>query len=216
MIMNSFYSVEELKEIGFGSFGQDVNISRNAAIYSPENIYIGNHVRIDDFVFLSGGKGIKIGDYVHIAVAASLYGKYGIEIGNYVNVSGRVSIYSSSDDYSGEYMTGPLIGERFKHDIGGTVHLENHVIVGTGSVILPNVVLGEGTAIGAMSLIKKSTEPFSMYAGIPAKMIKERKKHIKILEKEFLYTPPPPVKRKNLILRSFLMLKHRWNGRCTA
>ena len=181
--MSSFYSKSELEKIGFASVGTDVNISRNAVIYSPKNISIGNHVRIDDFVFLSGGKGISIGDYVHIAVAASLYGKYGIKIGNYVNVSGRVSIYSSSDDYSGEYMTGPLIDERFKHDIGGMVRLEDHVIIGSSSIVLPNVVLAEGTAVGAMSLVKKSTEPFSMYAGIPAKRLKERKRRIKSLEK---------------------------------
>ena len=184
--MSSFYSAEELKAIGFASVGEDVSVSRLAAIYSPQKISLGNHVRIDDFVFLSGGAGVEIGDYVHVAVHASLYGKFGIKIGNYVNISGKVTIFSNSDDYSGEYMTGPLLGDEFIHDIGGPVVLEDHVIIGAGSLVLPNVVLAEGTAVGAMSLIKKSTEPFSMYAGIPARKIKERSRRLKVLEKQFL------------------------------
>ena len=74
--MNSFYSEEELKNIGFKTIGTNVFISKMARIYSPETIEIGNHVRIDDFTILSGN--IKIGNYVHISAYVSLYGKYGI------------------------------------------------------------------------------------------------------------------------------------------
>ena len=214
--MSSFYSVEELKTIGFAQIGEDVNISRRAAIYSPQNISIGNHVRIDDFVFLSGGKGITIGDYVHIAVSSCLYGKFGIEIGNYVNISSKVNIFSTSDDYSGEYMTGPLIDSKYTHDIGGLVRLEDHVIIGSGSVILPGVTLAEGTAVGSMSLIKKSTAPFTIYAGIPAKKIKDRNRCLKMLENEFILSTPPPFtpvlirKCEYLNLSSLSAFERRW------
>lgn len=39
--MNSFYSREELKKIGFKSYGENVLISKKASIYSPEKIEIG-------------------------------------------------------------------------------------------------------------------------------------------------------------------------------
>lgn len=76
--MNNFYSIKELKELGFKDIGDNVLISRKASIYSPENIKLGNHVRIDDFTILSGN--IIIGNYVHISAYVALYGRFGIEI----------------------------------------------------------------------------------------------------------------------------------------
>lgn len=76
--MSNFYNKEELENIGFKSIGEDVLISKKASIYSPEKIRIGNHVRIDDFVVLSGD--ITIGNYVHISAYVALYGRFGIEI----------------------------------------------------------------------------------------------------------------------------------------
>ena len=50
-----FYSREQLKKIGFKSLGKNVLISDKTSIYSPENISIGNNVRVDDFSILSAG-----------------------------------------------------------------------------------------------------------------------------------------------------------------
>lgn len=50
----SFYTHDELAEIGFKSCGKNVLISRKASIYSPAKIEIGDNVRIDDFCILSG------------------------------------------------------------------------------------------------------------------------------------------------------------------
>lgn len=174
--MDSFYTESELKDIGLKKVGKDVKISRRAVFYSPENIEVGEHVRIDDFAFLSGGGGISIGNYVHIAGYSAMYGKFGIEIGDYVNISSRVSIYSTSDDYSGEFMTGPLVDQQFIHDIGKKIQIDQHVIIGTGSVLLPGAILHQGVAVGAMSLVKQELQPFKIYAGIPVKFIKERSK----------------------------------------
>ena len=182
--MESYYTLDELKRIGFAYIGESVQVSRRAAIYSPDKIRLGNHVRIDDFVFLSGGVGIEIGNYVHVAVQAALYGSHGIHIGSYVNLSGRVSIYSTSDDYSGEYMRGPLVPQCYIHDSGAPVEICNHAIIGAGTVVLPGVTIGEGSSIGALSLVKESTEPFGIYAGVPARKIKEGSR--KMLELENL------------------------------
>lgn len=172
--MDSYLTRDELEEIHIKKLGKDVKISRRAVFYSPQNIEIGNHVRIDDFAFLSGGCGICIGNYVHIAAYSALYGKFGIEIGDYVNISSRVSIYSTSDDYSGEVMTGPLVKQEYIHDIGKKIIIDNHVIIGTGSVLLPGAVLREGVAVGAMSLVKEELKSFGIYGGVPVKYLKPR------------------------------------------
>jgi galactoside O-acetyltransferase len=53
-------------------------------------------------------------------------------------------------------------------------------------VIFPNVIVGEGCAIGSMSLVNKSIEPWGVYVGIPVKRIKERSKDLLEKEKQFI------------------------------
>ena len=183
--MNSFYSIEELQNIGFQKLGKDVNISRKVSIYSAEHICIHDHVRIDDFVVLSGC--IEIGSYVHIATLTVIFGgKAGVYIKDFANISSRVALYAISDDYSGEYMTNPMIAETYKNTQHEPVFIEKHVIIATGSTVLPGVRLGEGCAVGAMSLVKQNVQSWTMVGGIPAHYLKERKRKILELEKDFL------------------------------
>ena len=182
--LNSFYTSAELKEIGFGKFGENVLISRKVSIYGAQNIIIGDNVRIDDFCILSGK--IDIGNYIHIAAYTALYGgDEGIEIQDFANISSKISIYSISDDYSGETMTNPMVPNKYKNIQSEKVTIERHVIIGSGSIILPGVVLSEGSAFGAMTLINKSSEPWSINTGIPYKRMKERSKNLLYLEEEF-------------------------------
>lgn len=180
--MNSFYTYEELKKMGFKELGENVLISRKASIYSPEHIKIGNNVRIDDFCILSGE--IEIGNYVHIAAYVALYGKKGIIIGDFCGCSARTTIYSATDDFSGEYMISPMVPEELTNVTGGKVVLENYVQIGANTVVMPNITISEGTSIGAMSFVKKSTESWKIYAGIPCKIIKERSKKLIVLSEK--------------------------------
>lgn len=181
--MNSFYTAEELKALGLRQYGKEVYISRKASLYSPQEISLGDYVRIDDFCILSGK--IELGSYVHIAAYSALYGaKEGIFIRDFVNVSSRVAIYAVSDDFSGETLTSPLVPDRYKRLTQGRVCIERQCIIGTGCTILPGVTLREGSACGAMSLFNRDTAPFSINAGIPARKIKERKKDLLGLEQK--------------------------------
>lgn len=174
---NSFYSQEELLSIGFKRIGDSCLISRNACFYGVNNIEIGNHVRIDDFCILSGS--IILHDYIHISAYASLFsGKSKIEIGDFCAVSSRTAIYAESDDYSGETMVNPMIPEKFKNLQRGEVILKKHVIIGSGSTVLPDLVIGEGVAVGAMSLINRDLEEWTIYAGIPCRRIRERSREL--------------------------------------
>ncbi|MGA2093057.1 MAG: acyltransferase [Sedimentisphaerales bacterium] len=182
---SSFYTTEELKKMAFKAIGKDVLISRYARIYSIKNIEIGSNVRIDDFCMLSGK--IKIGNHVHISAFASLCGgDKGIVLEDFVNISEKVVIFAKTDDFSGATLTNPTIPEKYKNVLSAPVILKKHAIVGVGSSILPGVIMGEGSVLGAKSFLKKSTEPWSIYAGAPARKIKDRKKDLLKLEKLFL------------------------------
>lgn len=185
--MNSFYKPDELNELGFRSLGERVSISRKASIYGASKIALGHDVRIDDFCVLSGN--INVGSYVHIAAFCAFYGgEAGIEIEDFCNFSSRISIYAISDDYSGESLTNPMVPERYKKLEHGKVHIGRHTIIGSGSVVLPGVTIGEGGSVGALSLVKKDLPAWMICAGIPARPIRPRSKKLLELERDFLGT----------------------------
>lgn len=181
--MNSFYSEDELKTLGFKEIGNNVLISRKCSIYGEGNICIGNNTRIDDYAILSGK--IDIGDYVHISAGAYLFGGLaGIEIKDFCAISARCCIYAVTDDYLGGGMVNPMIPIEYRKVIQEAVIIEKHVIIGAGSIVLPNVHITEGGAFGAMSLINKSTKEWTVYIGTPIKEWKERK-NLSKMENQF-------------------------------
>jgi dTDP-4-amino-4,6-dideoxy-D-glucose acyltransferase len=183
MSTTSFYTTAELAAIGFKSVGEHVFISRKTSIYGATRISIGNHVRIDDFCVLSAGKeGIDIGNYVHMAVFCNLQGDAAIVIEDFVGLSSRVAIYSSNDDYLGQFMTNPTVPTQYTGVTSAPVYLKKHVLVGSGSVILPGITLHEGVAIGALSLVLKNCDAFYIYSGNPAEKLMRRSKRLLQLE----------------------------------
>lgn len=183
----SFYSQKELQDLGFKFIGDNVLISRKSSLYGIKNISIGDNSRIDDFCVLSSSENgeIVIGENVHIAIYSSLIGQAKIEIKDFANISSRVSIYSSSDDFSGNFMTNPTIPDKFTNVVSKPVMLNKHVIIGSGSVILPGVILDEGVAVGALSLVTKKFKANVIISGVPARVIKERKKGYLEFENKF-------------------------------
>lgn len=177
-----FLTEDDLKNFGFRSLGRDVKIHERASIYGLENISLGNHVRIDDFSVIVATGPLEIGSYVHIPNFCFLGSRFGIILEDHATLAQGVKIFSSSDDYSGEKLTNPTVPREFTGGKQGKVHLRKHVIIGAGSVILPGCTLGEGVAVGALSLVKDDLPPWGVYAGVPARLIKERKKDLLELE----------------------------------
>ena len=93
---------------------------------------------------------------------------------DYSGISSRVTLYSAMDDFSGDYLIGPIHPEELTHVTGGTVHLQRFVQIGAGCVVFPSVTLGEGSVVGALSLVREDTEAWSVNVGIPAKFQKRR------------------------------------------
>ncbi len=181
----AYYTDLELEKIGFKSLGKNVKISDKASIYEAEKMEIGDNSRIDDFCVVSGK--VTIGRNVHIAPFCLVAGgEKGIILDDFSGLAYFVQVFTQSDDYSGKTMTNPTVPDIYKDEIKKQIIIKKHSIVGASSIIMPGVVLSEGTSVGAMSLIRKTTEPWSIYLGNPAKKIKNKNKDLLVLEKDFL------------------------------
>lgn len=181
----AYYTNQELQEFGFKYVGNNVKISTKASIYNTDQIEIGSNSRIDDFCVISGK--IKIGKFVHITpMCLFAGGDLGIDVADFCTFAYGVKIFTQSDDYSGHTMTNSNIPKKYKNEFKSTTVINRQTIIGAGSIIMPGVILAEGTSVGAMSLVLKDTEKWSIYVGNPAKKIKDRSKELLSLEKLFL------------------------------
>ncbi len=176
MSATSYYSEAELRGLGLARVGSNVRVSRKASIYVPELIEVGHDVRIDDFAILSGR--IEIGSFVHVAAFAALYGSRGIALEDFVGISGRVTVYTESDDFMGEGLTGPTVPDAYRAVRAGAVRFGRHAVIGAGSVVLPGVTVGEGTTVGALSLVNASLPAWKVAIGIPARPRWDRRRDV--------------------------------------
>ena len=180
-----YFTEHDLKDVGFKSLGTNVPLARNATIIGPENIELGDNVRIDPYCSLIAGQGwAEIGYFVHIGGECFLSANDGIRMGDFSGLSQVVKIYTRTDDFTVEYLTNPTVPEKYTGATCGSVTLGKHVIVGAGCVILPNVVVADGSSVGALSLVTKSLDAWGVFAGYPAKKLKNRSKRLLELEAE--------------------------------
>jgi acetyltransferase-like isoleucine patch superfamily enzyme len=172
-----FFVSEELVTMGFRCVGKNVKIAKSCTIVGLENISIGCNVQIDENVFIAANKGsLDIGNHVHIGGGSHLNSTGGIKLADFCGLSQGVKIYSVSDDYTGESLTNVTVPEKYKKLTILPVNMERHVLIGTGSVVLPGVTIGMGSAVGALSLVTMSLDEWGVYFGTPAKRINARSK----------------------------------------
>ena len=127
-----------------------LKIQRPITISHPECVEIGQGVSMAAFLHIWGGGGVKIGDRVLIA--------------------SHVAIVSETHDPDAHPMN-----ESF---VRAPVRIEDDVWIGAHSVIFPGVVLGRGSVVGAGSIVTRDVEPFSIVAGVPAKVLRKRKNNL--------------------------------------
>lgn len=178
---NIFFDISKLKRCG-----KNVIIGKTVRIRYPELVEIGDNVIIDDFTYISTS--LYVEGNVHISAGAKLIGgrKASIVFGQFSTLAPNVVLSAGSDDYLAGVAT-PLVPSEFKGNCAiGEIKIGRHCIVGSGSVVLPNVTFGEGAALGALSLAKNNLSPWELYAGVPAKRIKSRDK-MQILKLENMW-----------------------------
>lgn len=186
MFESKFMTENDMKHLGFKNLGVNILIDESCIINGIENVSIGSNVRIDAFTIINSVNGyLKIGSNVHVSNHCSLSCSGGVELKNFSGLSSGVKIYSASDDYLGRSMTNPTVPDKYRKVKIGKVILEKHVIIGSSTVILPDLTIGEGASVGALSLVKDDLDSWSVYSGSPVKKLGKRLK--KTLEFEKLY-----------------------------
>jgi acetyltransferase-like isoleucine patch superfamily enzyme len=139
-------------------FGDKVTVG-SYAIIRPSNLYGGE-----------AGVGLKVGNNSNIGPYSYIGCSGYIEIGDNVMMSPRVSIYSENHNFSD-----PEIPMNEQGVTRSFVKIEDDCWIAANSVILAGVTIGKGSVVAAGSIVTKDVPPYSIVAGNPAKVIKNRK-----------------------------------------
>lgn len=185
-----YLETDELRDLGFSHVGETVTVHSTANIVGCENVSIGSNVRIDAFVSIIASSPVEIGNYVHIGSGCYLSAVRPITLKNFTGLSQNVAIYTATDDYHGFSLTNPTVPKEYTNLRAGAVTLREHVIVGSGSVIMPDLLLDLGSCVGALSFISKSTKAWGVYAGRPASKIADRSRDLLALQSELERSVP--------------------------
>ena len=110
----------------------------------------------------------------------------GLTLKSFSGLGQGVKIFTVNDDYSGESLTNPMTSAKFKKEKNGSVVIGKHVNIGSNSIILPNVKIGDGASIGSFTLVNNNLTGWKIYFGIPAKPLLGRSKKLLEHEKNFL------------------------------
>jgi maltose O-acetyltransferase len=132
--------------IAIRQLGKNTNFLMGVEFRQLRNIYIGNNSVINKNVLLDG-RGGKL------------------QIGNNVDIAPETNIWTLEHDVHDDY----------HKDIGAGVTIEDFVWIASRVTILPGVTIGRGAVIATGSVVTKSIPSMAIAAGIPAKIIGERK-----------------------------------------
>ena len=132
------------------SIGSSCYVAKGAQLLTHSgNIIIGNNTTINPMTLLYGEGGLIIGNGVRIA------GHCTIVPANHIFADKDIPIYKQGSSRKG-------------------IIIEDDVWIGSGARILDGTKISKGCVIGANAVVTKSTEPYGIYVGAPAKRIKER------------------------------------------
>lgn len=163
-LLKLFWSVQ-LGSLGKGSYIR----SGVKVIGNPKRIYIADNFKVYQQTVFAIGKGeIRIGCNGLIGVGTYINcGNEKLIIGNGVAIAPYCKIFT----YSHHYEPNNEIINSYKT---GNVIIEDDVLIGTNTVILPGVTIGKSSIIAANSLVNIDVAPFTIVGGSPAKFIKMR------------------------------------------
>jgi putative colanic acid biosynthesis acetyltransferase WcaF len=108
---------------------------------------------------------LEAGDDVYVDVDCKLYNAFGLKIGNRVVISQGSFLCTATHDYT---------DSRYAL-IGAPITIEDDVWIAADAFIAPGVTVGRGAVVGARAVVVKDVPPWTIVAGNPAKVIKERK-----------------------------------------
>lgn len=138
-------------------------------------IIVEEGARVDSFVKIEplGGVGVvHIGENSYLNSGVVIYSGNGVDIGEGVLIAANCTLAAVNHEHRSKDKT--IIEQRFMPSKGG-IRIEDDVWIGANSVILDGAVIRKGAVVGACSLVMGELEPYSINAGVPAKMIGRRK-----------------------------------------
>lgn len=117
-------------------------------------------------------RGLKVRQPANITIGAgsvigfdtTLDGRRGIEIGRNVNVSSEVAIWTLQHDWR---------DSRFDA-VGAPVVVGDRAWLSFRATLLPGVTVGEGAVVAAGAVVTRDVEPYSVVAGVPARVVAQR------------------------------------------
>jgi acetyltransferase-like isoleucine patch superfamily enzyme len=155
--------------------GDDVVIDANTKFTRPGLVSIGNHVAIDWGFYCTTA--LTIGDYVHISPHVAVIGgaSTALIVGDFCFISVGARMLCASEHFMGHGLIGPIVPDEFKDRImSGPIVMQSFSGVCANSVVMPGITMGQGSILGANSFLKGDAEPWTIYAGNPARPIKDR------------------------------------------
>jgi acetyltransferase-like isoleucine patch superfamily enzyme len=140
-------------------------IEANGEIILGDRVKVWSHIQTTQLS--AGGKGkLMIGDNTFINVGTIISARFEVKIGKNVQIAPGVIIMDS--DFHG-------VEDRDAKVIATPITIGDNVWLATRAIILKGVTIGEGSTIAAGAVVTKDIPPFSLAAGIPAKVIKSFK-----------------------------------------
>jgi acetyltransferase-like isoleucine patch superfamily enzyme len=167
----SSHGTGEIDPALFRTLGNNVIFEPGVLVFHAETISVGSNVYIGHYSILKGYyKGeMVIGDDVWIGQQVFFHSAGGIFIGDRVGVGPGVRILTSNhrdEGWNVPILDSPL---EFKPVVIG-----EDSDLGVGAVILPGVTIGRGALIGAGAVVAENIPDYTVAAGVPAKVIKNR------------------------------------------
>ena len=174
---------EDIKK-HLGGCGENVFIGHNVIFTQPQNVFLGDNVRIDPFTLITSK--LKTGNYVQITAYSMLGGSHNtVILGNWTFIGYGSKLFTNSEDYSGN--DGP-VNEYWGNNkvFSGDIEFKDYAGVASDVIVFPNITLPEGCCIGAKTFVHKNTwitdglgntlQPYSVYTGHPLTLLKTRNK----------------------------------------
>lgn len=151
-----------------------LRIGRNIEMQGPDRVTLNDGVCLYGDVFLgavSEEHEIAIGHRTQVDRNVVLYGGGGIRIGHDCAIAAGVIVYSQSNQYRSEPLQ-PILDQPV---VRRQVVIGDYVWVGAGAIILPGTVIGDHAVVAAGAVVTTSVEPWKVVAGVPAKVIADRR-----------------------------------------
>lgn len=158
----------------FCCIAQNVKFGKGVKIYSFVNLYgctISDNTKIGAFVEIQ--KGANIGK--NCKISSHTFICEGVTIGDNCFI-GHGVVFINDNYPKSANPDGSLESEKdWAHRFSKT-NVENNVSIGSNATILGGITVGDGSIIGAGSVVNKDVPPNEIWAGNPAKMIRNIKK----------------------------------------